>query len=294
MAILITAGLFNAWIFHSNWNNYFRKDPIMDHGTIFKYDMGDVPIPDTIWFAGTAMPMTQKRFRKAIYKALKLRMRKKALTIYYLKQAARWNPEISKILKLKQLPDDLKFIPLVESNYTNATSPMGAKGFWQLIPMVGKKYGLIMNETMDQRLDPWASTAAATKLLINLYDTLKSWPMVIGGYNVGIYGILNKMKNQKEKDFFKLKLSAETESFLPKLISYKLVMEFPQIYGFSENDWKNKSAPFEFFTTDSAFSAGEIEQKFHLAAGTVRKLNPWLFGGGYANSKRQTFHLRIR
>jgi hypothetical protein len=168
--ILLAAGLFNAWIFHTNWDGYFRKDPVLDHGTIFKYDLGNIPVPDTIFFAGQPVPMTKKRFRKAVFKALKDRMKHRDATIFYLQQSARWLPEMSKILKEKQLPDDLKFIPIVESNLTNVTSARGAKGFWQLQTRTARNFGLMINGSMDQRLDPWASTEAAADYLKMLAD----------------------------------------------------------------------------------------------------------------------------
>jgi hypothetical protein len=292
--ILLAAGLFNAWIFHTNWDGYFRKDPVLDHGTIFKYDLGNIPVPDTIFFAGQPVPMTRKRFRKAVYKALKDRMKHRDATIFYLQQSARWLPEMSKILKEKQLPDDLKFIPIVESNLTNVTSARGAKGFWQLQTRTARNFGLTINGAMDQRLDPWASTEAASDYLKMLYDTVGSWPMVIGGYNMGMGGILSKMDRQNEDDFYQLRLGAETQAFLPKLIAFKLVIEYPHLYGYPTEVWKEKHRPFEFFTTDSAFSAVGIEQQFHLAAGTVKRLNPWLFANGFANPRRKSFHIRIR
>jgi hypothetical protein len=78
------------------------------------------------------------------------------------------------------------------------------------------------------------------------------------------------------------------------LIAFKLVIEYPHLYGYPTEVWKEKHRPFEFFTTDSAFSAVGIEQQFHLAAGTVKRLNPWLFGNGFANPRRKSFHIRIR
>ena len=265
--ILIAAGLFNAWIFHANWDGYFRKDPV---------------------------PMTRNRFRKAVHKALKRLMNNRDGAFYHLQLADRWLPEISKILQKKNLPEDLKYIPIVESNLSNVTSPQGAKGFWQLQSATARNFGLTINSSIDQRLDPWASTEAASDFLIMMYDTIGSWPMVIGGYNMGIYGILSKMKRQNQDDFYQLRLGAETQAFLPKLIAFKLVIEYPHLYGYPKEDWEEKHHPFEFFTTDSAFSAAGIEQQFHLAAGTVKRLNPWLFGEGFANPRRKSFHIRIR
>jgi hypothetical protein len=292
--ILLLAAVFNIWIFHTNYGSFFHRESVVDHGTIFRYDMGNIPVPDTIFFAGEPVPMNRKRFRKAVYKALKDRMKHRDATIFYLQSAARWLPEINKVLQENNLPEDLKYIPIVESNLTNATSAQGAKGFWQLQPRTARNCGLIVGGSMDQRLDPWASSEAAAKYLKMVYDTVGNWPLVIGGYNMGIGGILSKMNRQNEDNFYQLRLGAETQAFLPKLIALKLVIEYPKLYGYPNDVWKEKHQPFQFFTTDSCINVANIEKTNQLFPGTIRKLNPWLFTNLYPNTKRSIFKIRIR
>ncbi|MBK7500529.1 MAG: lytic transglycosylase domain-containing protein [Ignavibacteriales bacterium] len=112
-------------------------------------------------------------------------------TILAIKRAARWFPVIEPILKQNNIPDDFKYLAVVESNLENVVSPAGATGYWQFIKTAAKQYGLEVNEEVDERYDVQKSTLAACKYLNTAYQMFGNWTMSASSYNAGISGIEN-------------------------------------------------------------------------------------------------------
>lgn len=144
-------------------------------------------------------------------------------------QANAWFPVFEKYLARHGLPMDLKYIPVVESGFTNATSRAGASGYWQLMPETAKGLGLTVNEVVDERLDIVKSTEAACKLLKNYYSTLGVWALTLAGYNFGI-GNISKAVKQQGRNYFSMQLNPETAIYVYKIIAVKELFEYPELY----------------------------------------------------------------
>lgn len=111
-----------------------------------------------------------------------------------LRIAGRYLPEMKKIFREQELPTDLAYLPLVESSFNlRARSPVGAAGIWQFMPDTGRKF-LRIDNTIDERLDPIASTRAAAKLLKENQQILGSWPLAITAYNHGTEGMFQAIE----------------------------------------------------------------------------------------------------
>ncbi|MBM4298941.1 MAG: hypothetical protein FJ143_14495 [Deltaproteobacteria bacterium] len=111
-----------------------------------------------------------------------------------LRAGGRYLPEMKKIFRDQELPTDLAYLPLVESFFNlRARSPVGAAGIWQFMPETGRKF-LRIDNTVDERLDPIASTRAAAKLLKENYQILGSWPLAITAYNHGTEGLFRAIQ----------------------------------------------------------------------------------------------------
>lgn len=151
----------------------------------------------------------------------------------WLKRSGRYFPLIEEELAKAGLPDDLKYVTIVESALkAGATSSAGAAGFWQFIESTGDAYGLEQNAWLDNRRDLYASTRAAIKYLTNLYDMFHDWPLALAAYNAGEGRVMRAMRSQDVHNYYQLELPRETERYVFKIIAAKLILSDPKKYGF--------------------------------------------------------------
>lgn len=147
----------------------------------------------------------------------------------YKKQISADLKVISKILKQYQLPEDLKYIPLVESNFTSfAVSPKGAVGYWQLMPQTAIALGLRVDDIVDERTDLVKSTHAAAKYLKWLYGELGNWTLAAAAYNTGPGKLIKQMEAQKKNNFYQLRLNNETSKYIYKIVAVKELFNKPE------------------------------------------------------------------
>jgi len=160
------------------------------------------------------------------------------------RKANTWFPVFEKYLSRHGLPLDLKYIPVVESGFTNATSHAGASGYWQLMPETARGLGLTVNEAVDERLDIVKSTEAACKLLKSYYASIGVWALTLAGYNFGIGNISKAIKKQGS-NYFTMQLNPETAVYVYKIIAVKELFEYPELYmkDFGYNVFSSRSVP---------------------------------------------------
>jgi hypothetical protein len=148
------------------------------------------------------------------------------------KKAARWFPVIVPILKAYGIPEDFKYMPLVESGLAEGTSPRGASGYWQFMPGTARNYGLRVNSAVDERGNMRKSTIAACKYLKELHTIFNSWTLAAAAYNIGEINLLRQMARQGHRNYYRMRLNGETASYVYKLIAMKEIIENPIQYGF--------------------------------------------------------------
>lgn len=162
------------------------------------------------------------------------------------RKADKYFPLIEYYLKATNLPADLKYIPIVESGFRNATSKVGAQGFWQLMEPTAVEWGLKVNAYNDDRNDIYKSTLAACKELARLYKSIRrdyrisSWVLSAAAYNYGIGNLYGRM-NRQGNDYFSMNLNPETAVYVYKIIAIKELFEYPELYmkNFQYNVFNN-------------------------------------------------------
>ncbi len=138
------------------------------------------------------------------------------------------------------MPEDLKYVAVVESALRpHAGSKKGAIGFWQFTIDTGRKYGLVINARIDERRNVVASTQAAIRYFKDLHDRFGSWTLAAAAFNMGEEGLMAEILEQGTRDYYQLYLPLETQRFLFRIISTKLIFSQPEKYGFklSEKDY---------------------------------------------------------
>src|SRR5690606_31250323 len=142
-------------------------------------------------------------------------------------------PEVAAILRTYGVPEDFKYIPLVESGFTHGTtSHRGASGYWQFMPATARSFGLRVDSVVDERQNIRKSTVAAAKYIKALYREFNSWTLVAAAFNTGEGNLLRVINKQREDNYFRLKLNKETGSYVYKLISVKEIIEHPNLHGY--------------------------------------------------------------
>lgn len=202
-----------------------------------------------IYFCNEAIPTSRDFVANRLMNVIRNQM--PVVTLTYLRfQAQRYFPAISAWLKYYGLPDDFKYIPIIECGFRNLSSGAGARGFWQLMPDVAKELGLAVTPTYDERDDPGKSTIAACKLIRSHFFILKnnlnvaSWILTAAAYNFGPGNIIKAVQNQG-KDYFNMKLNAETAEYVYRLVAVKELFEHPELYmnGFGANIFSSANMP---------------------------------------------------
>lgn len=235
-------------------------------------------LPKEINFAGEEVPMDRSDVRQQLDKEMQINIYFHSNTIFLIKRANEWLPQFEKILKEYGVPDDFKYLPLIESGLLNAVSPSDAEGFWQLLKGAGKDFGLEINREVDERYDPLKATVAACKYLKKSYDRFGNWTLVAASYNRGMNGLDRAIEKQKVKSYYDLYLNDETSRYVFRILAIKQIIEHPELYGF-------KISPRHLYQQDSVRYI-DVEKTipdlidFALENGTTYKLlklhNPWL------------------
>ena len=178
-------------------------------------------IPDTMTFAGERVPLDIYYVREALDNELIINMYRQSSTVLYFKRANRFFPVIEPILQRNGIPDDFKYLCVIESGLTNATSPAKAQGYWQFLASTGTTYGLLVNDEIDMRNDLEASTEAACKYLRNMYDRFHSWTAAAAAYNCGENGLGRRMDAQGITSYYDTRLNSETGRYVYRILAMK-------------------------------------------------------------------------
>lgn len=242
------------------------------------YQIYAVPLPEEMTFAGEKVPLYDFEVRERIDREILVNTYYQSQTIIFFKKANRWFPVIEKILKEEGIPEDFKYLAVIESGLSNVISPAGAVGFWQFMKNTALEYGMEVNDEVDERYDPVKSTYAATRYFKKAYAMFGSWSLVAAAYNMGLTGLRNQVKMQGVDDYHGLYLNSETSRYLPRLLAVKTIMENPRKFGYN---FREKHLYQPLLTTgvrvDSsisdlvAFAKSQGIQYKHL-----KVFNPWL------------------
>jgi membrane-bound lytic murein transglycosylase D len=189
-------------------------------------------LPAEITFAGEPVPLDRWDVAERLEREFYLALGDPAQAVLWLKRSARYFPYIEDELQAAQLPDDLKYVAVIESALRpRAYSYARASGIWQFIPDTARRYGLRVTRALDERRDPARSTAAAIAYLRDLYRRFRSWPLALAGYNFGEKAVAEALKRQGVSTYYQLALPLETERYFFRTLAAKLLLEDPGRYG---------------------------------------------------------------
>jgi membrane-bound lytic murein transglycosylase D len=235
-------------------------------------------VPAEMTFAGEPVPLSIPDVHERLDKELQINCYLHSNTIFLIKRANRWLPQMQAILEKHGIPQDFKYLPLIESNLLNVVSPRDAVGYWQILKTSGKELNLEITNEVDERYDPLKATEAACKYLKKAYQKFGSWTIVAASYNRGMGGIERALDDQQEKSYYDLYLNDETSRYVFRILAIKEIAEHPLHYGFKiDPSHLYKEEPLKYIEVTESI---KDLVSFAKAQGTNYKLlkrhNPWL------------------
>lgn len=254
-----------------------------------------VVLPNSIDFAGERVPLELYYVKEHLEWELNVNTYLHATTILTLKRTKRWFPVIEPILKKHGIPDDFKFLSLIESSFKNGTSPAGAVGFWQFLKGTAQDYGLEVNSEVDERYHVEKSTEAACKYLNKAYEKYRNWTMVAAAYNAGNRGVDRQVERQKENNYYNLLLNEETERYVFRILALKLIVNKPGDYNFNlRPDEYYQPIPYHIEEVKGPVrSWADFAQKRNLTYRLIKEANPWLRQPDLKNRQKKTYQIKI-
>jgi hypothetical protein len=227
VACFIAVSLLNSEVFSAE----------MEKPSLQKPYLMQFKTPRSLQFCGETVPLEKPEIWERLDREFLLALGKESQVILWLKRSKRYFPFIEERLKQYNLPDDLKYVAIAESDfYPSSLSPKGAAGFWQFMDETGKRYGLSNKDRIDERYSFPKSTVAALEYLGELYKQFGKWTLAIAAYNCGEERVAREIGEQGVQNYFDLDLPQETEEYLFRIFAIKIILTNPAQYGFALAD----------------------------------------------------------
>ena len=204
-------------------------------------------------------------------------------------------PIIEPILKKNGIPDDFKYLALIESGLMNVTSPAGARGFWQIMKGTAQENGLEVNSNVDERYNIEKATEVACKYLNKSYERFNSWTLAAAAYNGGNAGISRRLKSQRVANYYDLLLGEETSRYVFRIVAVKEIMSEPENYGFKYDNEdlyqleKTKIVQVDTIINDIALFAQNLGTNYK----ELKIHNPWLRENILNNKSRKLYEIKV-
>jgi len=252
-------------------------------------------LPAELSFAGEKVPLEQEDVVERLERELYVNAYWESNLILLFKRSKKYLPEIERLLKEQGVPDDFKYLAIAESGLLNATSPAGAKGYWQILDATGKEYGLEITESVDERYHLEKSTRAAAAYLKKAHQRFRDWTAVAASYNMGQSGFSKRQEEQLQRNYYDLYLNEETSRYLFRILAFKLLFENPEAFGYhlQEKD----------FYSQPNFNEIEVKRAIPDLAHWVKEkgssykdlklYNPWLRDQGLQVENGKSYTIRL-
>lgn len=282
IALLVIAAIFLA--------SMSTKESIMPNPVILP------AVPMQLDFAGEKVPLESSDVFERMDRELLVNTFWHSNSILMLKRAEKYFPIIEPILSSHGIPEDFKYLAVIESGLINATSPAGAKGFWQLMRGTAREYGLEVNSNVDERLHLEFSTEVACIYLKKAYEKFGSWTLAAAAYNAGRSRVARYLDYQQADNYYDLLFGEETGRYVFRILAAKLLFENPELYGFNLSS-QQKYTPNEvrWVDVDTAIvSLAKFASNFDMNYKELKLLNPWLLEPHLNNKSRKPYKIAVK
>lgn len=270
-------------------------DEIFEKKLINDYNVYALPIPDNLEFAGEKLPLQEPDIYERMDRELLVNTYWQSNGFLMFKRAQKYFPVIEPILKKHGVPDDFKYLALIESGLSNVVSPAGASGFWQIMKTTGREYGLEVNSNVDERYNLEMATEVACEYLKNSKEKLGSWTLAAAAYNAGMTGISRRLGEQEVGTYYDLLLGEETGRYLFRIVAVKEILSNPLHYGFNfrDKDLYSMVPTYKIEVDTAVTDFAKFAKDFGINYKILKLHNPWLREPHLNNKSRKQYFIEI-
>jgi len=259
------------------------------------YQISAIDIPEDLNFANEMVPQQDPEIMERIDREFLVNTYWQSNAVLLMKRANKYFPIIEPILAKNGIPDDFKYLAVAESGLQNVVSPAGATGFWQIMKVTGREYGLEVNNNVDERYHLEKSTQVACEYLNKWKNRFGTWTMTAAAYNAGPAGIKKYMDVQKVDDYYDLLLGQETGRYVFRILAIKEILSHPEKYGFElDKDDLYKEVPTFTVEIDKPVSDwAAFASTYEINYKILKRHNPWLREAHLNNASRKKYSVKI-
>jgi len=271
-------------------NSAFKSYGLSDPSKVFALD-----IAENYSFAGETVTMDEQDLRERMDKELLVNTYWQSNMMLMIKRSNKYFPTIERILKEEGVPDDFKYLAVIESGLENVNSPAGAKGFWQIMKTTGREMGLEVNSNVDERYHIENATRVACTYLKKAKKKLGSWTLAAASYNRGVSGINRLLEKQQVETYYDLLLNSETRRYVFRILAMKEILSNPAHYGFVfEAQDLYTEIPVYTVEVDTAISnIARFAKTMGVNYKQMKIHNPWLLQNHLNNKSRKLYHIKL-
>ena len=270
-------------------------EKLVDTSYVNNYNVYALTLPENLLFAEEKVPVELPDIKERIDREFLVNTYWQSNGFLMFKRANKYFPVIEKILAEENVPEDFKYLAVIESGLTNAVSPAGARGFWQIMKATGREYGLEVNTNVDERYHLEKSTRVACKYLKDAKEKLGSWTLAAAAYNGGMSGMSKRLSKQQVSGYYDLLLGSETSRYVPRIVAMKYILMQPHKFGFNFNktDLYNNIQTRTIKVDSVITNIAQFSKDLGINYKIMKIHNPWLREGHLNNKTRRTYEIDI-
>jgi membrane-bound lytic murein transglycosylase len=306
--ILASGFLVNAMSVKKEERNIYQQaeeeiahNPLATNASEYKdnffnnYKVYAIDLPNKIDFAGEEVPLDDPDVYERLDREFLVNAYWQSNGLLLIKRANKYFPIIEPILKRNNIPDDFKYLALIESGLTNAVSPSGASGFWQFMKAAAQEYGLEVSEQVDERYHLEKATQAACEYLNRAKRSTGSWTMAAAAYNAGMAGMNRQVAFQQTDNYYDLWLNNETSRYVFRILAVKEIMKNPKKYGFifETKHLYNELPTYNVMVDGAIENLTDFAKSYNITYKDLKIYNPWLRDRKLDNKNNKTYYIKI-
>ena len=252
-------------------------------------------LPEQLDFAGESLALNMMEVKEKLDREILVNTYWQSNNLLMLKRSSKYFPIIEPILSRNSIPNDFKYLALIESGLQNIVSPAGAAGYWQIMKSTGRENGLEINNEIDERYHIEKSTQVACDYLNEAYERFGNWTLAAASYNMGVAGTARRLSEQGVKSYYDLLLNSETARYVYRIAAVKHIHENLEEFGYVYHQDQGYSFP----EMDTISVHSEVPDWISWAKtqgityNTLRNYNPWIQSQQLSNSTNKAYHIWV-
>ena len=271
------------------------SDDNLEKKIINDYNVYALNVPENLDFAGEALPLNNPDILERMDRELLVNTYWQSNGLLMFKRANKYFPIIEPILERHGIPEDFKYLAVIESGLQNVTSPAGAKGIWQIMKTTGRENGLEINDNVDERYNLELATEVACNYLLKAKERFGTWTLAAASYNAGMAGISRRLKDQGADNYYDLLLGQETGRYIFRIVALKEILNNPDRYGFNfrYKDLYSAVPTYKVEVDTAVTDFVGFAERFGINYKILKLHNPWLREKHLNNKSRKKYLIQI-